>query len=151
MERVESRFAHDFLERQVLDSSDIKKDAACCHAFPASKNLQPVPGKGSFVSSRKPEVVLSVGIVLDAVPIVTWIRGAFEPDGWDTDNSRQRAFAAGTEMARNRMNFPGIVDPPVASAQITTIRDDADFVGLEVNGRHRAYCLSEMDSPYTRD
>jgi hypothetical protein len=52
-------------------------------------------------------------------------------------------------MARILMTVPGVFDPPVASAEATTIRDDADIAGLEVNGRHRAYCLSEMDSPST--
>jgi hypothetical protein len=141
------RIAHDFLEKQVLDSSDIRKDAASCDAFPASRNLQPAPGKGRFVKSRKQEILLSVGICLGAALLVTWIRGAFDLEAWHTGDSKQRSAMVGTGMAREL--FPGIVVPPVASAESTTIRDDADIVGLEVNGRHRAYCLSEMDSPST--
>jgi len=101
------------------------------------------------VSNRKPEIVLSVGICLGTVILVMWIRGGFDPGLWDTDNFQQRALAAAKGMPRQLMNFPGIVDPPVASAETATIRDDVDIVGLEVNGRHRAYCLSEMDSPST--
>jgi hypothetical protein len=90
------------------------------------------------VKSRIQKSVLSFGICLVAVILVVWIRKGFDP-------ATQGSDMAGTEL----LTFPGIVKPPAEPAQSAKIRDDAEIVGLEVNGRHRAYCLDEMGAPST--
>jgi hypothetical protein len=46
-------------------------------------------------------------------------------------------------------SLPGIVRPPVETANSTTTDDNEQVVGIEVEGHWRAYRISEMQTPMT--
>jgi hypothetical protein len=45
--------------------------------------------------------------------------------------------------------LPGIVAPPIKPASSATTQGDAEVVGVDVKGHYRAYCISEMQTPFT--
>jgi hypothetical protein len=46
-------------------------------------------------------------------------------------------------------SLPGIVEPPVVPVNSAGVQENAEVIGVAVNGRARAYCLSEMQTPFT--
>src|SRR5262249_37425027 len=101
-----------------------------------------------------------MGICFVTVVLVIWIRGGFDPPPpratsmhsphradtpWPAQSVRDNPAESTSHRSKSAMTFqcPGIVDPPVKPVDCATTDDDDEIVGLEINGMHRAYCLSE--------
>jgi hypothetical protein len=125
------------------------------------------------VKNRKREAFAAASIFIGAAVLVVWIRGGFDPVPSQAENLQQvcdppdarllselTTYNSGDitpQMALMLMllgktgpfSLPGIVDPPVESAEATTAPVEAKVIGVSINGQSRAYCVSEMGTPFT--
>jgi hypothetical protein len=104
--------------------------------------------------------------------LVVWICGGFDPvpapvaGSWpvrqpradQTVKSESKESSVVTPAMALRLimlgqsgsfSLPGIAEPAVEPAASASTRDDAAVIGVVVNGRARAYCISEMHNPLT--
>ena len=144
----------------------------------ACTSMKSETGKRSLLNNRLQRRVLSVGICFGTAILVISIRGGFdavpprpEPPqqvSYSPEEQRTR-FNPGAEIDPDEsgestpskafmymmmgktgsFSLPGVVLPPVESANSATIADDSQIIGVEVDGRWRAYCIGEMQSPTT--
>jgi hypothetical protein len=125
------------------------------------------------VKNRKLETFAAIGICSVALVLVIWIRGGFDPvpphadtllHVWEPAGTRGRiefvpdVFGETTpERALTLMmmgktgpySLTGIMDPPIEEASAATVQDSAEVIGVSVKGHCRAYCISEMSTPFT--
>jgi hypothetical protein len=121
---------------------------------------------------------LAAGILFGSTVLVLWICGGFESvprqrverqhlAGWLVRSSvdplpeeefipdepgevtPQRALDYMLTGKFGRFGLPGVVLPTAVPAASATTGDDAQIVGVGVDGRWRAYCISEMQTPMT--
>ncbi len=116
--------------------------------------------------------IVSVGICIGTAALVYWIRGGLDPvpppveapepvahprqdhpAEFNPDESTAISPTTALQLMMvgktGRFSLPGMVEPPVEPAATATTQDKAEVVGVVVNGRPRAYCISEMHTPFT--
>ena len=130
------------------------------------------------MSNRLQPTVIPAGIFFGTTLLVISIRGGFDPAPPPAHVSPQLAAALKWvpkppqarfadfnldeigEMTPTKafmlmsmghtgpFSLPGVVQPPAEAADSAVIPDDAQIVGVEIDGHSRAYWLSRMSFPY---
>jgi hypothetical protein len=120
------------------------------------------------LNNRLQRAATSLGICLVTTGLVIWIRGGFDSTPRRTDQFHQLWMpppgqSAMPTTASTRVDaiqlmmmgktgafsLPGVVQPHAQPAKSAMLGDDAQIVGIEINGTCRAYSLAQMRMPWT--